>query len=71
MSWSLPLVLQYVTILLFGLVPVLIFHGLFIASNPKIYLEKPDWYIKWLVTIDRPCAAWYGPENPLLSLSSQ
>jgi hypothetical protein len=42
--------------------PNMLFRGLFIAFNPKIYLENPDWYIKLRMKLRNPES---GIQNPL------
>ncbi len=41
----------------------MLFRGLFIASSPKFYFVKSDWYTEGLGTVDRQYPA-YNSENP-------
>jgi hypothetical protein len=45
--------MQYVMMLTNIIVSLdMLFLELFIASSPKYYFRNPDWYMKWLGTVD-------------------
>jgi hypothetical protein len=47
----------------------MLFRGLFIASSPKFYFGKPDWYTEGLGTVDRQYLAYNSePETPSFPL---
>ncbi len=50
---------------IFPVSPDMLFRRLFIASNPKYLFGNPDWYIKWLGTVDRRLSSLvFRPEEP-------